>query len=35
MLETEGRARNEKLIRNAFGELMKDVCTSIPGSTLR
>lgn len=34
MLETEGRARNEKLIRNAFGELMKDVCTSIPGHVL-
>lgn len=34
MLETEGRARNEKLIRNAFGELIKDVCTSIPGHVL-
>ena len=34
MFETEGRARNEKLIRNAFGELMKDVCTSIPGHVL-
>ncbi len=34
MLETEGRARNEKLIRNAFGELMKDVCTSVPGHVL-
>ncbi|MFL1549770.1 Gp138 family membrane-puncturing spike protein [Pseudomonas sp. D47] len=34
MIETEGRARNEKLIRNAFGELMKDVCTSIPGHVL-
>ena len=34
MLETEGRARNERLIRNAFGELMKDVCTSIPGHVL-
>lgn len=34
MLETEGRARNEKLIRSAFGELMKDVCTSVPGHVL-
>ncbi|NWC11888.1 hypothetical protein HX776_24180 [Pseudomonas agarici] len=34
MIETEGRARSEKLIRNAFGELMKDVCTSIPGHVL-
>lgn len=34
MFETEGRARNEKLIRNAFGELMKDVCTSVPGHVL-
>lgn len=34
MLETEGRARNEKLIRNAFGELIKDVCTSVPGHVL-
>ena len=34
MIETEGRSRNEKLIRNAFGELMKDVCTSIPGHVL-
>ena len=34
MFEAEGRARNEKLIRNAFGELMKDVCTSIPGHVL-
>lgn len=34
MLETEGRARNEKLIRDAFGELMKDVCTSIPGHVM-
>lgn len=34
MIETEGRSRNEKLIRNAFGELMKDVCTSVPGHVL-
>lgn len=34
MRETEGRARNEKLIRGAFSELMKDVCTSIPGHVL-
>ena len=34
MIETEGRARNQSLIRNAFGELMKDVCTSIPGHVL-
>lgn len=34
MLETEGRARNQKLIRKAFGELMKDVCTSVPGHVL-
>ena len=34
MLETEGRARNEKLIRNAFGEMIKDVCTSVPGHVL-
>jgi hypothetical protein len=34
MLESEGRARNERLIRNAFMELMKDVCTSSPGHIL-
>ncbi|HBO3938719.1 TPA: hypothetical protein L4T48_002265 [Pseudomonas aeruginosa] len=34
MIETEGRARNARLIRDAFGELMKDVCTSIPGHVL-
>jgi len=34
MIEKEGRARNKKLISYAFGELMKDVCTSIPGHVL-
>ncbi|WP_122425168.1 Gp138 family membrane-puncturing spike protein [Pseudomonas viridiflava] len=34
MLETEGRAKQAKLIRDAFRELMKGVCTSIPGHIL-
>lgn len=34
MIETEGRARNQSLIRSAFSELMKDVCTSVPGHVL-
>lgn len=34
MLESEGRAKQAKLIRDAFRELMKGVCTSVPGHIL-
>lgn len=34
MLESEGRAKQAKLIRDAFREIMKGVCTSIPGHIL-
>lgn len=34
MLEPEGRAKQPKLIRDAFREAMKGVCTSIPGHVL-
>lgn len=34
MLESEGRAKQAKLIRDAFREVMKGVCTSIPGHIL-
>lgn len=34
MLESEGRAKQAKLIRDAFREVMKGVCTSIPGHVL-
>lgn len=34
MIESEGRAKQAKLIRDAFREVMKGVCTSIPGHVL-
>jgi hypothetical protein len=34
MLESEGRAKQAKLIRDAFREVMKGVSTSIPGHVL-
>ena len=34
MLETEGRAKQAKLIRDAFREVLKGVCTSTPGHVL-
>lgn len=34
MLETQGRAKQARLIRDAFRELMKGVCTSLPGHVL-
>ncbi len=34
MLESEGRAKQAKLIRDSFIEIMKGVCTSIPGHVL-
>lgn len=34
MLESEGRAKQAKLIRDAFREILKGVCTSLPGNIL-
>jgi hypothetical protein len=34
MMEPEGRAKQARLIRDAFREVMKGVCTSIPGHVL-
>ncbi|WP_340052106.1 Gp138 family membrane-puncturing spike protein [Pseudomonas proteolytica] len=34
MLEPEGRAKQAKLIRDAFREILKGVCTSLPGHVL-
>jgi hypothetical protein len=34
MLESEGRAKQSRLLRDAFREVMKGVCTSIPGYVL-
>ncbi|EKT4497352.1 hypothetical protein QEM27_005177 [Pseudomonas putida] len=34
MLRTEGRAKQAKMLRDAFREVMKGVCTSIPGHVL-
>lgn len=34
MLEPEGRAKQARLIRDAFREVMKGVCTSLPGHVL-
>lgn len=34
MLESEGRAKQARMIRDAFREAMKGVCTSIPGHVL-
>lgn len=34
MLESEGRAKQARMVRDAFRECMKGVCTSIPGHVL-
>ncbi|WP_236170140.1 Gp138 family membrane-puncturing spike protein [Pseudomonas parasichuanensis] len=34
MVRTEGRAKQAKMLRDAFREVMKGVCTSIPGHVL-
>ncbi len=34
MLESEGRAKQAKLIRDSFREILKGVCTSLPGHVL-
>ncbi|PUB43235.1 Gp138 family membrane-puncturing spike protein [Pseudomonas sp. GV047] len=34
MLESEGRAKQAKLIRDSFREILKGVCTSLPGHIL-
>ena len=34
MIESEGRAKQAKLIRDSFREILKGVCTSLPGHVL-